>query len=201
MEVPNYVINDIKNKTTSEAIDKTSARISRLFHQTWLSRYPRPKRVVFDNGSEFKKDFVPLLKDWSINPKCTTIINSTSNSPVERIHQVLRHNFLTKTQIFYCINPFGDILASVPWALRASYNSATDATPAQLVFGRYMLFNLCDHTKTQPHGELHTTEPNKIDCSHSPPTTCSLLHTVSRRLSKFPLLFTLASVRPLSIKN
>ena len=53
--------------------------------------------------------------------------------------------FLTKNlknQIFDYIDPFGEILASVAWAVRASYNSATDATPAQLVFGRDMMFNL-----------------------------------------------------------
>jgi hypothetical protein len=53
--------------------------------------------------------------------------------------------FLTKNlkeQIFDFIDPFGDILASIAWAIRASYNSATDATPAQLVFGRDMMFNI-----------------------------------------------------------
>ena len=89
VEAPNYIVEDIKNKTQSEVIDKSSARISRLFHQTWLSQYPRPKQVVFDNRSEFKKDFVPLLKDWSIKPKCTTIKNPQLNSLVERIHQVI----------------------------------------------------------------------------------------------------------------
>ena len=126
-------------------IDKSSARISRLFDQTWLSRYPRPKKVVFDNGSEFKKDFVPLLKDLSIKPKCTTIKNPQANSPIERIHQVLRHMLLTKNlaeQTLDYLDPFGSILASVAWAVRSSYNNSTDATPAQLVFGRDMMFNL-----------------------------------------------------------
>ena len=145
VEIPSYIITDVKNKKLQENIDKSSARISRIFDQTWLSRYPRPSKVVFDNGSEFKKDFVPLLKDWSIKPKCTTVKNPTANSPVERIHQVIRHMFLTKNfkeKIFDNIDPFGSILASVAWAIRASYNSATQATPAQLVFGRDMMFNI-----------------------------------------------------------
>ena len=53
--------------------------------------------------------------------------------------------FLTKNlkeQILDYIDPFGDILASIAWAVRASYNSSTDATPAQLVFGRDMMFNI-----------------------------------------------------------
>lgn len=53
--------------------------------------------------------------------------------------------FLTKNlknQVFDYIDPFGELLASVAWAIRASYNSTTNATPAQLVFGRDMIFNL-----------------------------------------------------------
>ena len=150
VEVPNYIVEsvkDIKDKSSDsqEFIDKSSARISRLFDQTWLSRYPRPSKVIFDNGSEFKKDFVPLLKDWAIKPVCTTIKKPQANSPIERIHQVLRDMLLTKNlteETFDYLDPFGHILASVAWAVRASYNSATDATPAQLVFGRDIMFNL-----------------------------------------------------------
>ena len=40
------------------------------------------------------------------------------------------------------IDPWGEILSSVGWAIRASYHSTLQATPAQLVFGRDMLFNL-----------------------------------------------------------
>ena len=133
VEVPSYINADVKSKSLQESIDKLSARISRLFDQTWLSRYPRPSKVVFDNRSEFKKDFVPLLKDWSIKPKCTTIKNPTANSPVERIHQVIHHMFITKKlkeEFFYYIDPFGSNLASVAWAIRASYNLSIGATSA-----------------------------------------------------------------------
>lgn len=71
--------------------------------------------------------------------------NPQSNSPVERIHQVLRHMFLTKklqNQIFDFIDPFGEILASIACAVRASHNSLIDATSVQLVFGQDMMFNL-----------------------------------------------------------
>ena len=145
MEVPSFIIEDMQNKSFRETIDKTSARISRLFDQTWLARYPRPRKLVFDNGSEFKKDFVPLLKNWAIKPKCTTVKNPQSNSPVERIQQVLKNMFLTKKlkeQILDYINPFGEILASTSCVVRASCNSATDGTPEHLVFGRDVLFNL-----------------------------------------------------------
>ena len=37
-----------------EYIDKSSAKVSHLFNNTWLCRYPRPRKFVFDNVSEFK---------------------------------------------------------------------------------------------------------------------------------------------------
>ena len=69
--------------------DKTSSRISQINNNTWLSRYPRPRKIIFDNGNEFKKDFLPLLKDLSIKPTLTTIKNPQVNSILERVHQVV----------------------------------------------------------------------------------------------------------------
>ena len=143
-EVPSFDIDDVKNGVQT-VIDKTSARISQLFNQTWLTRYPRPKKVVFDNGSEFKKDFIPLLRDFAIKPVPTTIKNLQSNSPVERIHQVIMNMLNTKeldSQTFDYIDPWGEILSSIAWAIRASFHSTHQATPAQMVFGRDMIFNL-----------------------------------------------------------
>ena len=143
-EVPYFDIEEVKigNK---KYISKTSARISQLFNNTWLSRYPRPRKVIFDNGSEFKRDFVPLLKDFDIKPVCTTIENPQANGPVERVHQVIHNMIVTKdisTRVFDYIDPWTEILSSVAWAIRASHHSTFDATPAQLVFGRDMIFNL-----------------------------------------------------------
>ena len=77
IEVPNYIIEELNTKSTQDKIDKTSARISQLFNQTWIQRYPRPNKVIFDNGSEFKKDFVPLLKDFNVKPVPTSIKKPT----------------------------------------------------------------------------------------------------------------------------
>lgn len=126
-------------------IDWSSARISNLFNDTWLSRYPRPNKVIFDNGSEFKKDFLPLLKDMTIKPVPTTVKNPQANAAVERVHQVLGNMLRTqdfKNQVFDYINPWGYILSSIAWAVRSSYHSVLQATPAQLVFGRDMMVNL-----------------------------------------------------------
>ena len=87
-EVPYYSIEDVINNKDNY-IDKSLARISQLFNQAWLSRYPGPSKVVFDNGSEFRIHFMRLLKDFDIKPRPTTVENLQGNSPIERIHQVI----------------------------------------------------------------------------------------------------------------
>jgi Integrase core domain. len=143
-EVPTYDLEEVK-AGNKEYIDKTSARISLLFNNYWLSRYPRPVEVVYDNGSEFKKDFQPLIEDFDIKPKCTTVENPQANAPVERVHQVIHNMIRTKdlsNHVFDYIDPWGEILSSIAWAIRALYHSTLGATPAQLVFGRDMIFNI-----------------------------------------------------------
>ena len=133
--------------------DKSSAAISQLLDQTWLARYPRPREIIFDNGTEFKKDFLPLLKDLAIKPKCTTIKNPQANSIIERIHQVtggmLKCKDL-KNQIFDIRDVWGPTLSSIIYAVRCSYHSTLGATPGQLVFGRDMLLDISfDHDYQQ----------------------------------------------------
>ena len=88
IEVYYYSIDDVKSNEDNY-IDKSSARIIKLFDQAWLRRYPRPREVIFDNGSKFKMHFMALLKDFDIKPKPTTVEYPQGNSPVERIHQVV----------------------------------------------------------------------------------------------------------------
>ena len=45
-------------------------------------------------------------------------------------------------KVFDYIDPWGETLASIAWAIRYSYHLTIIATPGQAVFGRDMLFNL-----------------------------------------------------------
>jgi len=69
-------------------IDKSSATISKLFNKQWLSRYPRPNNIVYDNGSEFKLHFRDLCDSYNIKRKPTTVKNPQANAILERIHGV-----------------------------------------------------------------------------------------------------------------
>ena len=94
-------------------INKSSARISQIFNEVWLSRYPRPRKVIFENGYEFKINFIPLLKDFAVKPTCTTIKNTQANSILEIFHQVFGSILKTKDLdrvTFDAVAPWSEIL-------------------------------------------------------------------------------------------
>ena len=125
--------------------NKTSARISQIFNNTWLSRYLRPRKVIFDNGNKLKKDFLPLLKDFSIRPTPTTIKNPQANSILERVHQVLGNMLTTKNLQKYDfddMDPWSELLGPVASAIYSTHHTTLQITHGQLVFGRDMLLNL-----------------------------------------------------------
>ena len=107
VEIPTF---DLKKVAigNDEYIDKSSARVSHLFNNTWLWRYPRPHKVVFDNGSEFKRYFTPFLKDFYIKPVLTLVKNPQVNALVERVYQVILNMLVTKdidNKVFEYIDP------------------------------------------------------------------------------------------------
>jgi hypothetical protein len=85
-----------------------------------------------------------MLQSYSIKPTPTTVRNPQANF-VERVHQTLG-NMLRTCELeqypFEDDDPWTDILAKCSWAIRSTVHLVLDATPAQLVFGRDMLFDL-----------------------------------------------------------
>ena len=118
-----------------EYINKSSARFSRLFNKTWLCRYPRPHKVVLDNGYDFKWYFTIFLKEFYIIPVLTLVKSHQANAPVERVHQVILNMLVTKdldNKVFDYIYPWGETLASIAWTIRDSYHRIIMATPGQV---------------------------------------------------------------------
>ena len=110
-----------------------------------VSRYLRLRKVIFDNGNDFKKDFLPLLKVFSIKSTPTTIKNPQVNSILERVYQVLVNVLKTENLHKYKFDdrdPWSELLGSVVWAICGTHHTTLQATPGQLVFGRDMLLNL-----------------------------------------------------------
>ena len=129
----------------SQLIDATAYTAMNAFCNEWLCRYPRPKYVGMDGGSEFKKQFKETVKNYGLKVKKTTPYNPQGNSVIERIHQVIGDSlraYELQEQELDEDDPFGAILANVSWALRSTYHTALEATPGQLFFGRDMLLGI-----------------------------------------------------------
>ena len=116
-----------------------------MFNNTYIIRYPRPQKVVFEKGSKLKWDLTPFLNDLYIKPVLTKIKNSQDNALVERVYQVILNLVFTKylaDKVFYYIYKLGETLASIEWSIMDSCRWPIQVTPGQAVFGRDMIFNL-----------------------------------------------------------
>ena len=125
----------------AEITYKTSARISQIFNNTWLLCYPRPRKIIFDNRDEYKKDFLHLLKDFSIQSTPITIKNPQVHSILERVHQVLANVLKTKNLQKYDfdgMDPSSELLALVTWSICSTHHTTLQVVHSQLVFGRYI---------------------------------------------------------------
>ena len=72
--------------------DKREISITNLVETTWLTRYPRPIEITYDQGSEFiGHDFRKFLieTEYGITYKPSTLENTTSNATLEQIHPFL----------------------------------------------------------------------------------------------------------------
>ena len=128
-----------------ETPNKSAKMTAKKLDQTWFCRYPRPERCIFDNGNEFLgTEFQKMLESHGVTAAPTTVKNPQANY-VERVHQTLGNVTRTKALDKYKFDeedPWSDILAHAAWALRSAVHSLHDATPAQLIFGRDMIYDL-----------------------------------------------------------
>ena len=129
--------------------NKTAQHVSDKFCQSWLTRYPRPMRVLHDKGGEFKgREFSWLLKRFGIQDVPSTSKNPQSNSICERMHQTVG-NIL---RILIHTNPPLNItqaketvdmaLAQATHAMRTAVMTTLGSPPGSLAFSRDMFLNI-----------------------------------------------------------
>ena len=121
--IPVYDLDEVTG-INDNCIDKSSVNDSHLFNNTWLIKYPYPRKVVFDNISEFKQDFIPLIKDFDIKTVLTSTKNPQANSPVEQVHQLLLNMLVNKdldNKVFDDIYPWSETLEYIAWSIRVSW--------------------------------------------------------------------------------
>ena len=132
-------------EVTETTIDKSSMEVSRLFNKQWLSRYPRSKCVIYDNGSEFKLHFRSLCESYGLQQKSTTVRNPQANAILKRIHAVFG-DMLRASQLDLAetINneTIDDFISNAAWAIRSTHHTVLKTLPGAAIFGRDMLFDI-----------------------------------------------------------
>jgi len=144
------IIDQVSNLVELVRIDnKTSEHIALQFENTWLSRYPWPKKCIHDQGGEFTGfAFQRMLDNHNIRSKPTTAKNPQGNSLCERMHQTVGNTLRAMINM----NPPDGIqqaqdlvdtaLANCMFATRATIHSALQATPGSLSFSRDMILDI-----------------------------------------------------------
>ena len=86
-----------------------------------------------------------MLRNLDIKPVINSVKNPQANALVERVHQVILKILVTKdldNKLFDYIDPWGETLEYIAWAMRDSYHHNIMDLPGQDVFDIGMLFNL-----------------------------------------------------------
>eukprot|EP00644_Phytophthora_capsici_P004502 jgi/Phyca11/110991/e_gw1.19.664.1 len=115
--------------------NKDALTTAESFDREWLCRYPRPRRVIHDQGPEFTgEEFQELLRSYGIKAKPTSTKNPQANAICERVH-------LEIMNVVRCHEgaDWKKVIYYAAFAVRASYHSILNASPGQLIFGQDMI--------------------------------------------------------------
>ena len=147
------------------------------FDDTWLSRYPRPQYLGFDGGSEYKSVFDEMRRNYGMKPQKSSAYNPQANGVVERVHQVLNNCLRTyelEERELDERDPWGPFLAAAAFAIRSTFHTTLQASPAQLVFGRDMLLPITFqvdwatiHQRKQDEMNRNNERENKNRLAHN----------------------------------
>ena len=147
--------------------DKRAISIANLFETPWLSRYPRPIEITYDQGSEFiGREFrKSLIEDkYEITANLSTSGNSMSNAVLERIYQVLGNLVQTFNIYQTYVNendPWTGILAAAEFGILSTTNRKKVYSPGQLRFGRDMVLTIKHRLDWESICQKNQTQINK----------------------------------------
>ena len=144
------VIDPVTNLVEIISIEsKTAAHVAQKFENVWISRYPKPMRVVFDQGGEFVgAEFQLMLVKHAIKDVPLTSKNPQSNAICERMHRTIGDVLRTTMRVtpptnnLQCRQLLEDAIATCIYATRVSVSRSLGTSPGNLVFRRDMLFDV-----------------------------------------------------------
>jgi hypothetical protein len=148
--------------------NKTAGHIVSLIEQEWLRRYPRPSRMIYDQGGEFlNQEMHTLHLKWFFKKEPISVQNPQANAIVERLHRMMGDMMRTKLVKHHAHDdPIRDICTAVAYGIRATVHGTTKMTPAQLVFQKDMIL--------RTNVEVNMEFCKNINCGNKQPK--SLVH-------------------------
>ena len=134
---------ELKRASQNNPSGKESVQV---LEDTWLSRYPKPVRIIYDQGTEYCNiDFESFLISQGIKGCPSTVKNPQSNAILERVHDVMKTSLRTQghsnppTNIEDANAMVDRILASAQYAVRVCVHKTYGVSPGSIVFQRDML--------------------------------------------------------------
>jgi hypothetical protein len=124
-----FELKDLKDKPAKEPMN--------TFDNVWLSRYPRPEYIGFDNRVEYKNVFKELVNNYGIKKNNSTPFNPQSNVIIERVHLTLNDALRTAEidgREMDDKDPWCPFLSSAAYAIRSTFHTTLESTPGQTVF-------------------------------------------------------------------
>jgi hypothetical protein len=121
----------------------TAQHVGHQFCQTWLSRYPNPEHVVFEQGSEFI-----ILETHGIQDITTTVKNPQANAICERMHQTIGNSLWTlihahpSRKAEEAANLMDTSLNTAAYSTWTAIHGTMRASLGLIVFQRNMLLNI-----------------------------------------------------------
>ena len=68
-----------------------------VLEDVWLSRYPKPVRIIYDQGTEYRNiDFESFIISQGIKGCPSTVKNPQSNAILKRVHDVMKTSIRTQ---------------------------------------------------------------------------------------------------------
>ena len=129
--------------------NKSAAHVGLQLENAWLSRYPRPQEIIFDQGSEFLgAGFQRILDRHHIRKNPTTVKNPQANAICERLHQTVTN---TLRPLLHMHPPqnideanllIDTALQTAAYSARTAIHTTLKISPGALAFHRDMLLNI-----------------------------------------------------------
>ena len=122
-------------------LNSSAKHAAEIFDRTWLCRYPRPRQVGHDNGTEFMgQEFQEMLSSYDIESKPTTVKNPQAQGVIERIHLTLGDALQSTIFEEDFEGDLDTLVQACAWALRSTVPSNNPYSPGHLAYGCDMIF-------------------------------------------------------------